>query len=382
MIKHLRLVRKSTIIEQAKENLEEIKMKIKKVLSLVLAVGMIASVALTGCGNQINENDVAATLDGEDIPLELVNFMAQYTAVSYDSLYLPMMGEEMWTQDLYGTGTTMADNVKDGIMSQIQTGYLLAAHMEEYGVTISDEEISAMEQAADNFLADNTEEAIKTMGAKKEHIVKMLWLNLVQRKMQQAIYDTADTNVSDEEAAQRTFSYIKIATNGYMDADNNQVAYTEEELAGLAEDAEKAAVEAKEDFDKAAADNNYTISTYSYGSDEIDEEGAATRSMNIAVIQAANELSEGDVSSLIEVEGDGYYILRLDSELDREATDNKKEQIVTQRKSDKYNEVLKSYQDACEWEINEKELKKVKFDGFYTIKQEVDTEAEQVSGTE
>lgn len=359
------------------KNLEEIKMKIKKVLSLVLAVGMTASVALTGCGNQINENDVAATLDGEDIPLELVNFMAQYTAVSYDSLYLPMLGEEMWTQDLYGTGTTMADNVKDGIMTQIQTGYLLAAHMEEYDVTISDEEISAMEQAADNFLADNTEEAIKTMGAKKEHIVKMLWLNLVQRKMQQAIYDTADTNVSDEEAAQRTFSYIKIATNGYMDADNNQVAYTEEELAGLAEDAEKAAVEAKEDFDKAAEDNNYTISTYSYGSDEIDEEGAATRSMNIAVIQAANELSEGDVSSLIEVEGDGYYILRLDSELDREATDNKKDQIVSQRKSDKYNEVLESYQDACEWEINEKELKKVKFDGFYTIKQEADTETEQ-----
>lgn len=356
-------------------------MKMKRILSLILAVGMTASVALTGCGNRINENDVAATLDGEDIPLELVNFMAQYTAVSYDALYLSMAGEEMWNQDLYGTGTTMADNVKDGVMTQIQTGYLLAAHMEEYGVTISDEEMSAMEQAADDFLADNTEEAIKHMGAKKEHIVKMLWLNLVQRKMQQAIYDTVDTTVSDEEAAQRTFSYIKFDTTGYRDADNNQVAYTQEELDGLAADAEKAAVAAKEDFNKAAEDNNYTISTYSYGSDEIDEDGAVTRSMKLEVIQAADELSEGEVSGLIEVEGDGYYILRLDSELDREATDSKKDQIVSQRQSDKYNEVLTSYRDACEWKINEKELKKVNFDELYTIKQEANTETEQDTGS-
>ena len=219
------------------------------------------------------------------------------------------------------------------------------------------------------------------MGAKKEHIVKMLWLNLVQRKMQQAIYDTVDTDVSDEEAAQRTFSYIKIDTTGYRDADNNQVAYTQEELDGLAADAEKAAVAAKEDFNKAAEDNNYTISTYSYGSDEIDEDGAVTRSMKLEVIQAADELSEGEVSGLIEVEGDGYYILRLDSELDREATDSKKDQIVSQRQSDKYNEVLTSYRDACEWKINEKELKKVNFDELYTIKQEANTETEQDTGS-
>ena len=30
----------------------------------------------------------------------------------------------MWSQDLSGNGKTMQDNVKDGILTQIQTNYL------------------------------------------------------------------------------------------------------------------------------------------------------------------------------------------------------------------------------------------------------------------
>lgn len=361
-------------------------MKMKKILSLALAVSMTASVALTGCGNRIDENDVVATLDGEDISLGLANFIAQYTAVSYDAMYLGYMGEDMWTQDPNNAGTTMTDSVRNGIMNQLQTNYLLDAHMEDYGVSITDEEIAAMEEAADAFLEDNTDEAIKAMGATKEYIVEMLRLNLVQSKMQQAIYDTADTEVSDEEAAQRTFSYIQISTSGHYDENNNYVAYTEEELAALDESAEKTAMEASDDFEKAAEDNGYKVSTYSYGKDEIDEEGNATGSMDISVIQAADALSEGQISDLIEVEGKGYYILRLDQELDQDATEEKKDEIVSQRQSDKYNEVIESYKEACEWEIHEKQLKKINFDELYTIKQqESDTESgntESVSNTE
>lgn len=357
-------------------------MKMKKILSLALAVSMTAAVALTGCGDRINDNDVVATLDGEDIPLGLANFMAQYTAVSYDAMYLTYMGEDMWTSDPNNAGVTMTDSVRNGIMNQLQTNYLLDAHMEDYGVSITDEEMAAMEQAADAFLESNSDEAIKAMGATKEYIVEMLRLNLVQTKMQQAIYDTVDTEVSDEEAAQRTFSYIRISTEGHYDDNGNYVSYTEDELAELDESAEKTAMEASDDFEKAAEDNGYTVSTYSYGDDEIDEDGAVTGSMDISVIQAADALSEGQVSELIEVEGKGYYILRLDQEMDQEATDKKKDEIVSERQSDKYNEVVEGYKDACEWEINEKQLKKINFDELYTIKQENDTESGSTESTD
>ena len=209
----------------------------------------------------------------------------------------------------------------------------------------------------------------------------MLRLNLIQKKMYNAIIATADTEVSDEEAAQRTFSYIKVSTEAHYDDSKNYVEYTDDEKAELEKTAEKIAEEAKDDFDAAATDNGYTVSTYSYGSDEIGEDGTATGSMDASIITAADALKEGEVSSLISVDGKGYYVIRLDSEFDRDATDKEKETIVSKRQSDKYNEVCDSYKEEKEWTVNDDVWATVNFDKLYTIKK-TDTETESVSETE
>lgn len=69
--------------------LEERDMRFKKFTALALAVVTAASVAMTGCGSRIDEDAVVATLGDKEISLGLANFMAQYTAVSYDS-YITM----------------------------------------------------------------------------------------------------------------------------------------------------------------------------------------------------------------------------------------------------------------------------------------------------
>ena len=357
-------------------------MRFKKFTALALAVVTAASVAMTGCGSRIDEDAVVATLGDKEISLGLANFMAQYTAVSYDS-YITMgyAKENMWSQDLSGNGKTMQDNVKDGILTQIQTNYLLEDHMKDYGVEITDEELSDIDTAAQQFMDDNSKEAIRTMGAKKEYVAEMLRLNLIQKKMHNAIIATVDTEVSDEEAAQRTFSYIKVSTEAHYDDSKNYVEYTDDEKAKLEKTAEKIAEEAKTDFDAAATDNGYTVSTYSYGSDEIGEDGTATGSMDASIITAADALKEGEVSSMISVDGKGYYVIRLDSEFDRDATDKEKETIVSQRQSDKYTEVCDSYKEEKEWTVNDDVWAAVNFDKLYTIKK-TDTETESVSETE
>ena len=357
-------------------------MRFKKFTALALAVVTAASVAMTGCGSRIDEDAVVATLGDKEISLGLANFMAQYTAASYDS-YITMgyAKENMWSQDLSGNGKTMQDNVKDGILTQIQTNYLLEDHMKDYGVEITDEELSDIDTAAQQFMDDNSKEAIRTMGAKKEYVAEMLRLNLIQKKMHNAIIATVDTEVSDEEAAQRTFSYIKVSTEAHYDDSKNYVEYTDDEKTELEKTAEKIAEEAKTDFDAAATDNGYTVSTYSYGSDEIGEDGTATGSMDASIITAADALKEGEVSSMISVDGKGYYVIRLDSEFDRDATDKEKETIVSQRQSDKYTEVCDSYKEEKEWTVNDDVWAAVNFDKLYTIKK-TDTETESVSETE
>ena len=72
------------------------------------------------------------------------------------------------------------------------------------------------------------------------------------------------------------------------------------------------------------------------------------------------------------VEGeDSYFVVRMDSMLDREATDQEKENIVNQRKQEAYNKLLEGWEKDAKITVNEKEWKKAKLtdNDQYTIKQ-------------
>lgn len=341
----------------------------KKGTSLVLAGVMASSVLLAGCGKSIDKDAVVATLGEKEISLGFANFMAQYQAITYDSYFLSLYGENMWSQDLFGNGSTLTDTVKDGVLESIELSYLLEQHMEEYKVEITEDELAAMKETAKQFMEDNSKAAIKALGAEEEYVAEMLRLSLIQTRMQEAIQNEADTEVSDEEAAQRTFSYIEIKTDSYTDEDGNSVDYTDEEKEALAETAEGVAAAAAEDFDKAAEDNDYDVKTYSYGEDEDNS------TMDEAVTTAADKLKEGEVSELITAEDGTYYIIRLDSEFDEEATEEKKESIISTRKSEHYTEITDGYKEEADWNVNEEVWEPVNFDELYTIHQEESTEA-------
>lgn len=348
-------------------------MKIKRVVSIALAAVTAASLALSGC-SRINDEAVVATLDGQEISLGLANFMAQYTAASF-STYMSYFGEDMWSQDLYGDGGTMQESVKSDVLDQIEIAYLLENHMEEYGVEITQEELDEIDSVAENFLEENTNKALKVMGASKEYVAEMLRIQLIQQKMHEAIIATADTAVSDEEAAQKTISYIKVSTQGHYDADNNYIEYTDEEKETIADTANTVAEEALTDFDAAATNHGYQVNTYSYGADEIDADGNPTGALDSAVIREANGLKEGEISGAVLVEGDGYFILRMDSEYDEDATETKKQEIISQRQSDKYTEVTESYKEAADWVVDEEVWATVNFDKLYTLVDDENTEA-------
>ncbi len=350
-------------------------MNMKQKISLSLAGVMTASALLAGCGSQIDQDAIVATLKAGDTTIEIslgqANFMAQYQAVSYDSGYMNYFGEDMWSSDLFGSGKTMTEDVKEDVLEGILTAKLLELHMADYDVTITDEEMDAMKSAAKQFMADNSKKAINKMGAKEEYVVELLHQSRITTKMSEAIKAEADQNVSDDEAAQRTFSYIKVSATGYTDEESNTVEYSAEEKTQLETDMKAVAEAAKEDFEAAAEENEYEVETRSYGTDEA--------SLDEKVIAAADALKEGEVSDLITADDDNYYILRLDSEFDEEKTEAKKESIISQRETDLYNEVLEGYKADVEWTIKEKVWEPVNFEELYTIKA---ADTEEMTATE
>ena len=337
-------------------------MKLKRFMPVLLAAALSVS-ALAGCGNAIDGEKAGATLDGEEISLGFMNFMARYQQAIYDSYF----GTGIWTQDLTGDGSSMEDSVKSQVAEEIETLYLLEKHMADYNVEITKEEQTKIDEAAQKFMDDNTKKAITQIGATTEYVKEMLRLSTIQSKMRAAMDAEVDTEVSDEEAAQKAISYVRVDNTSTTDEDGETIEYTEEEKEALKSDLEAFITLAADDFEGAAETAGYTASDHTYGEDDV--------TLDDAVKEAADKLKDGEISDIVTTD-DSYYVIRMNSTFDEEATESKKEEIVENRKNDHYTEVCDGYKEEAEFVLNEEEWAKVKFDEYFTLKQVEATEGD------
>lgn len=340
-------------------------MKTKKMAALLLSGAMLASV-LSGCGS-VDKDAVVATLDGEEIKLGVANFAARLTQANLDDIYAAYFGDDVWSQDLYSSGSTTQESVKTNVISDIKEMYILKNHMDDYSVSLSDDETSEIADVAAQFMSDNTQEALDQLGATEDIVEEYLTLYTIKTKMETAIKADADTDVSDEEANERGYSYVKIDTAGYTDDDNNYVEYTDDEKAELETTAESLAKACQDDFDGAITDAGYTVSTGTYAADD--------ESLDEEVVTALDALSEGEISDLVTTDS-AYYILRLDTECDEEATENHRQEIIDDRQTELYDEVYGGWEDDADWNLDEDVWATVEFKDLFTTKVE-DTETEE-----
>ena len=93
--------------------------------------------------------------------------------------------------------------------------------------------------------------------------------------------------------------------------------------------------------------------------------------------EAANTLSDGQLyDGVIEGEDGNYYLVRMDSVIDREKTDENKETILENRKSDAYDSLLKQWKDEASVTVNTSLWKKIKVQDSeqYRVKEASETE--------
>lgn len=352
-------------------------MKLRKFVALATA-GVICLSALMGCSAK--PEDTIAVLGEENVSFGVANFIVKYQKASMDdiyAMYATMYGvDSLWDVDATGSGSTTEVQMKNTAMDLIHEMYTLKSHMSEYGVEITEEESAAIKEAANAFLAANSEEAIEEFGATEEIVTEVLTLYTIQSKMYDAIIADADREVSDEEANMRGYSMIYINLSQKTNEDGTTSEYTEEELAEIKTKALEMGLDLKvKTMEEVAAENGYQVTTGAYGKEDT--------SIDAAVLTALDELKEGEVSGLVETEK-AIYFLRVDADTDKTATEQKRASIIEEREFALYEEVVTGWQENDGWDVNDSLVKKIEFHNIFTKYKETEedsTEAADVSET-
>ena len=323
----------------------------KKRAVILLLAGLLAAGSLTGCGS-LEDSDVVATVNDTDITAGVANFLARYTQAQYETYYAGYMGDDMWSGE-GEDGETYQDTVKDSILESLENMYLMEQHMDEYEVSLSDEEKNAIKEAASEFDSANGLSEKEKVSGSTDNVERVLELLTIQKKVQDAIEAGADTGVSDEEAAQKSLQYVAIPSTSTAE-EGNSVDLTDEEKAELKTTAESFAAGAAgaADFAAYAAQQGQTSQDATFDGE--------TTTLPTQLVEAADALGEGETTGL--VEGDnGYYVARVTSLLDREATDAKKQEIVSQRQQELLDDTIDGWREDADIEVHEKVWDKVDF---------------------
>lgn len=326
----------------------------KKAVALAAAAALVMT-SLVGCAGSVDNSEVVATVGESEITAGVANFYIRFQQASMEGYYMSYLGEDMWTQEV-SDGVTYEDNMKDSVMESLQQFYILRDHMEEYNVSLTDEEKASIEEAAKAFDEANADNAKKKVSGDKAIVQEVLELMTISEKMYDAMIADVDTEVSDEEAAQKAMQYVLFATST-TEEDGSTTEMSEEEIATVKANAEDCLAKAKENGNLEAYATEAGLEAKKQTFD------AESTSLAEEVIKAADALGEGEFAEVIETDS-GYYVVQLTSLLDREATDTKKESIVKERQNDKYQEIFDAWKEATEITVHEKVWKKISLQGL------------------
>ncbi len=374
----------------------------KKTSAKVVCGVLTAAVALSGlsgCGDSIvvDGTQTALVINDEKINLGKANFMLRYqqaTMVNYYQTMSSMFGQQYslsfdaLADESDEDSPTVGENLKEDALTSIEQAFLMRQHASEYDVSLTDDEVAGAQEAAAAFVEDNDAETLTRLGVTQEDIQDVIEVYAIQSKMYDPMIADVDTEVSDEEAQQSRISYVRVSTEGTeTDENGDTVELTDEEKAEKKEIAQRFldALNASEDPATAdfsdlrtqindelneerraeeAAQSDSTADTSEEGTEDTTDStedtdevyltasettfGADDDSLDEALKDAAETLTDGQVYGEV-IEGeDAYYVVRMDSVLDREATDEEKDTIVQQRQSDAYNDLLDSWIDESD----------------------------------
>ena len=360
----------------------------KRIIALA-AVAALTVTSFVGCGS-IDNSEIVATVGDSQITAGMANFYARYQQPSFEEYYVSY--QDYYQQQMYGSvvqetvmdwgaeqeeGVTLEDTYKEDVMTSLQNLYIMEDHMKDYDVELTKDELKAIEKAAKAFLKANPADAKEKISAEKETVVEFLKLMTISVKVEDAIRAGVDTNVADEDAAQKRIRYVSFATTK-TDENSQTVEMTKKEIKAVKKDAKAFLADAKANgsLEAYATEKEATSNTATYGKDYADDQNAT---LPKEVFDAAEKLEENGFAKLIETDS-AFYVIQLESKFDEEATTAEKESIVEERKSETVTETIEKWRKDAKIKVNDKVWDKISMHDIQVTEKKEEAE-ESTDGT-
>lgn len=342
-----------------------------KKTAVVAMAGIMAAGMLTGCGEKkLDGSKTVATVDGKKIPLGVVSLSVREGQMQAEAMYRSYMGGSDF--DIWDTeaekGKTYGEQAVEQSLKDVELMYIMKAKAADYDVELTDEDEKAIAEAAASFMEANSEETIADLAVTEDQVKTYLELQTYKQKIHDPIIADVDKNVSDEEAQQSSFEYVSVST---ADLSDDEIKEKKEDaqkiLDGLKADPDGDFSEIAKSVDDSYSSLSGTFDANETSEDEnTDDEDADDGSSSYSgtypeeVIDVLRTLDDGEVASDIIETDTAYYVVKLDKKDDEEATETKKESIISTREQTLYTDTTEKWLDDADIKEKKKVLKTLK----------------------
>ena len=268
--------------------------------------------------------------------------------------YEQYYGSDIWKYAVDSRGNTMGEIIKQQVLDQIIYIKVVCKKADELAIVLSEEELLQVEEQTKKYMDKIKGSDLILHGINMDIARRIYADNLLARKTFEVTTLNVDTNIPDEEAKQSRFQTIAVRTYK-IDASGKRVSYEGNELTELQARVEALRTQAltEDNFYKLAAANteDSTMLEITGGEGDFPEEYE----------DIVLGLKAGQVSEVIETT-DYFYIFYCVTEFDEDATQAKKEEIISLRQEEEFERFYKEWKEQTPIEVNEEVWNAIGFD--------------------